>query len=80
MNSRIELVLGTMTFGESVFGTDTEDMIRAFLDAGYTELDTAYVYNEGQSERLIGEALKKLGRENVKISTKTTCALELLYI
>lgn len=70
MNSKIELVLGTMTFGESVFGTDVKDMIRAFLDAGYTELDTAYVYNDGQSELLIGEVLKEFGADKIKISTK----------
>lgn len=70
MNNKINLVLGTMTFGESVFGNVVEDMIRAFLDAGYTELDTAYVYNDGQSELLIGEALKGFGTEKIKISTK----------
>ena len=39
----INFVLGTMTFGESVFGQDTEHMIRRFGELGYTELDTAYV-------------------------------------
>ena len=50
----IKLVLGTMTFGESVFSPEPNNFIQTFLDAGYDELDTAYVYNEGQSERLIG--------------------------
>lgn len=67
---QVNLVLGTMTFGESVFGEDAELMIKAFTDYGYTELDTAYVYNEGQSELLIGSALKELGRKHVRISTK----------
>ena len=66
----MKLVLGTMTFGESVFSPDPEEFINAFLAEGYDELDTAYVYNEGQSERLIGEALKKIGRGKVKIATK----------
>lgn len=66
----IRLVLGTMTFGESVFAPDVEAFIRAFLDAGYKELDTAYVYNEGKCETLIGEALKTIGSENIHISTK----------
>ncbi|MBP3728879.1 MAG: aldo/keto reductase [Lachnospiraceae bacterium] len=66
----MKLILGTMTFGESVFEPDAEALIRLFLEAGYEELDTAYVYNEGASERLIGAALKTIGRERVKIATK----------
>ena len=68
--SKVNLVLGTMTFGESVFYPDIERFICAFLDTGYNELDTAYVYNEGQCERLLGEALHKINRDTVKISTK----------
>ena len=65
----VNLILGTMTFGESVFSPDVEQFITAFLDAGYDELDTAYVYNEGNCERLLGDALKKLNRP-FKIATK----------
>ena len=53
----VKLILGTMTFGESVFSPDVEAFINTFLDAGYDELDTAYVYNEGNCERLLGEVL-----------------------
>ena len=35
---KINFVLGTMTFGESLFGSDTENMIEAFGNLGYTEL------------------------------------------
>ena len=66
----MKLILGTMTFGESVFEPDSERFIQTFLDAGYDELDTAYVYNEGQSEVLIGKALKTIGRDRVKLATK----------
>lgn len=65
----VNLILGTMTFGESVFGADVGAFVTAFLDAGYEELDTAYVYNEGNCERLLGEVLPKLGRQ-FKIATK----------
>ena len=65
----VDLILGTMTFGESVFSPDVEAFINAFLDAGYKELDTAYVYNEGNCERLLGEVFKKLDRP-YKIATK----------
>lgn len=66
----MKLVLGTMTFGESVFAPEPEQFIETFLAAGYDELDTAYVYNEGQSETLIGAALKTIGRDRVKLATK----------
>ena len=66
----MKLVLGTMTFGESVFPSETEHFIKTFLSYGYDELDTAYVYNDGQSEKFIGEVIKIIGRERVKIATK----------
>lgn len=65
----INLILGTMTFGESVFSPDVEQFIAAFFDAGYDELDTAYVYNEGNCERLLGEVLPEL-KHPFKIATK----------
>ena len=65
----VKLILGTMTFGEAVFSPDVEAFVNAFLDAGYDELDTAYVYNEGNCERLLGEVLPGLNRP-FKIATK----------
>lgn len=65
----VNLVLGTMTFGESVFSPEVGAFINAFLDAGYEELDTAYVYNDGTCERLLGEVLPGLNRP-YKIATK----------
>ena len=65
----VKLILGTMTFGESVFSPDVEAFVKAFLDAGYDELDTAYVYNEGNCERLLGEVLPQLDRP-FRIATK----------
>ena len=65
----MKLILGTMTFGESVFAPDVSAFVSAFLEAGYTELDTAYVYNDGTCEKLLGEALKDVGRP-YSIATK----------
>ncbi len=65
----VRLVLGTMTFGESVFSPDVEQFVSTFLDAGYDELDTAYVYNEGECEKLLGEVLPDL-KKTYKIATK----------
>ena len=68
--NQVNFILGTMTFGEQLFGDDVTEMIRSFAACGYTELDTAYVYNNGQSEALIGEALQKIGQSDIKVSTK----------
>lgn len=70
MEKGMNLVLGTMTFGESVYGEDVTKMIGSFIEAGYNELDTAYVYNNGQSEILIGKALTELKNNHIKVSTK----------
>lgn len=67
--NKVGLILGTMTFGESVFGSDVKEFINTYLDAGYSDLDTAYVYNEGNCERLLGEALKEIDRP-YSIATK----------
>lgn len=70
MNEKpVNLILGTMTFGESVFQPQVEEFINFFLESGYEELDTAYVYNEGRCERFLGEVLPSLKRP-FKISTK----------
>lgn len=65
----VNLILGTMTFGESVFSPQVGRFINTFLDYGYDELDTAYVYNDGNCERLLGEVLSDINRP-YKISTK----------
>lgn len=69
MKKSVNLILGTMTFGESVFRPDVDAFINAFLDAGYDELDTAYVYNDGNCERFLGEVLPSIDRP-FKIATK----------
>ena len=59
---QVDLILGTMTFGESVFSPDVYKFINTYLDAGFNQLDTAYVYNNGDCELLLGEALKEIAR------------------
>lgn len=66
----MKLILGTMTIGEQIFGEDVKAMLDRFFAHGYDELDTAYVYNNGECERLLGKELPKIDRDRFHIATK----------
>ncbi len=71
------LVLGTMSFGgKGIFGMvgdggveDARRQIDMLLDAGVNMVDTADIYSMGESEKIVGEALKGK-RERVLIASK----------
>ncbi len=63
------LVLGTMTFGSQVGESDARAMIDRCVVAGVNMFDTANAYNAGESERILGTALKG-HRDEVLIATK----------
>mgnify|MGYP003945267479 FL=1 len=78
-----ELCLGTMTFGEanpnstwgSIADVDqalADKIVESSLAAGINFIDTADVYSLGNSEKLLGQALKNLRvpRKDVVIATK----------
>jgi len=46
------------------------EAIRAAYDLGVTSIDTAPVYGQGLSEKIVGEAVKELPRDRVQILTK----------
>jgi len=65
------LGLGTMTWGRDTDEHEAADQCRAYLDAGGNFLDTAALYGDGDSERLIGGLIGALfKREEVVIATK----------
>lgn len=53
----MKLVLGTMTFGPQVNPQESKLILNIFLDAGYREIDSAYVYNKGETEKILGDIL-----------------------
>ena len=71
------LCLGAMMFG--AWGNpDHEDSVRiihAALDAGINFVDTADVYSAGESEQIIGKALKGR-RDDVVLATKVNVPID----
>jgi aryl-alcohol dehydrogenase-like predicted oxidoreductase len=75
-----ELCLGSMTFGGKGYweaigkltAPEVERLMGTALDAGVNLIDTADVYSEGESERLVGGALATLSRprDQVIVATK----------
>ena len=63
------LCLGTMMFGGPTNEKDSIRIIDKALDAGINFMDTANVYNDGESERIIGKAVRE-NREKWVIATK----------
>lgn len=65
------LALGTMTWARDTDADDAAAMLRDFLDAGGTLVDTAATYADGGAEELLGAFLGHLApREEVQICTK----------
>ncbi|MGI5346951.1 aldo/keto reductase [Streptomyces sp. CA-250714] len=63
------LVLGTMTFGDTVDRAGAAGMLDAALDAGITGVDTANGYAGGESERILAELLPGR-RDRIVLATK----------
>ncbi len=75
------LCFGTGTFGGtdeffSKWGStqveEARELVDLCMDAGVNFFDTADVYSEGNSEKILGEAIAHLPRESVLLSTKCT--------
>ena len=76
-----KLCFGTMTFGDGrgmfkAIGTqgqaEADALVKTSLDGGINFFDTADVYTEGESEKILGQSLKnlKVARKDVVIATK----------
>jgi aryl-alcohol dehydrogenase-like predicted oxidoreductase len=70
------LCLGTMNFGGPTPEAEAIQMLNRALEAGLNFIDTANVYNAGESERIVGQALKENGqRDKVVLATKVYNAM-----
>lgn len=63
------LTFGTMQFGGRADAVQSHAMFDAARTAGITHFDTAYAYNGGASETLLGQMIKP-DRDNLIIATK----------
>jgi aryl-alcohol dehydrogenase-like predicted oxidoreductase len=68
--------MGTWQAGKSMWvgveDSETIKAMRAAFDAGITTFDTAAIYGDGHSERIVGEALEPV-RDKVVYATKVWC-------
>ena len=63
-------ILGTMTFGGQVDHDSAQELIDEFLARGNRELDTAYQYCEGSTERMLGALLPADKRKELYLASK----------
>lgn len=64
-----KLALGTMNFGNPTDKTASFNIINTALDAGINIVDCADVYADGESERIVGEALAENGKRKAVFVT-----------
>src|ERR1700726_1539982 len=76
-----KLCFGTMTFGDgrgmykaigAVGQAAADELVRTSIESGINFFDTADVYTEGESEKILGQSLKNLDipRKDVVVATK----------
>lgn len=66
----MKIILGTMTFSDQVEHVVATDMLVAFKNTGHNEVDTAFVYNKGETEKLLGRMHGSGELEGTKVAGK----------
>src|SRR5437763_1420566 len=65
------LALGTMSWGRDTDEDDASSQLKAFIEVGGTLIDTADVYVDGESEKIVGRLLQGVvRRDDVIVATK----------
>lgn len=63
---------GDQVFGNHLTDSDLKPVVEAAMDSGFNLWDTAAVYGEGSSERILGTLLQPYNRNQYYLSTKFT--------
>jgi aryl-alcohol dehydrogenase-like predicted oxidoreductase len=64
-----KLAVGTMNFGKRTDAAESDRIVKRALERGVTWFDTANVYVDGTSEKILGKALSK-DRDRAIVATK----------
>lgn len=65
----VRIALGAMNFGKRTSEQDSKALIARALELGIRHIDTANAYTDGNSERIVGEAIKGK-RDEIVLATK----------
>lgn len=71
----MKIILGTMTFSDQVNEQTAVDMLEMFRATNDHEVDTAYVYNKGETELLLGQLNTKGKLANTALAGKANPAV-----
>lgn len=63
---------GDQVFGSHLFEEDLKPVFEKAMSCGLNLWDTAAVYGEGSSERILGNFIKDINRDDIILSTKFT--------
>jgi aflatoxin B1 aldehyde reductase len=63
-------ILGTMTFGDQVDDRAAQSILESFFVAGHREVDTAYQYCQGRTEKMLGRLLPHLSAAEPYVASK----------
>ena len=66
----MKTVLGTMTFADQIEENTARSMIQMLSQTGNSELDTANVYCDGKTEKLLGQIISREARKDLFIASK----------
>ncbi|XP_057294860.1 aflatoxin B1 aldehyde reductase member 3-like [Hydractinia symbiolongicarpus] len=68
--AHIRRILGSMTFGGPINEAQAHQLLKEWVKHGYAEVDTAIVYHEGKSERIMGKLHLCRDPQKIKIACK----------
>ena len=65
------ICLGTMMFGGQTSEADSIAIVDKAVERGVNFIDTANIYNKGESEKVVGKAIRSR-RDQIVLATKAT--------